>query len=811
MRARFYDPEVGMFLSPDPVLGMPEDPASLMLYAYARNNPYRYADTSGLASRHAYDPFSDALRGHAPPPPPGYWPGHTATWDFDNYRHRIAQGVYQNVREQALQAEWGAQREQRMANPEPGYDNRTVHQAPGRQAVNYVRQQAGPSLGEGIRAGASAVGERAGTALNRVGQVIRAGVQRVEAAAQPYAAGAQRLSTVTSRGALAIRMADIAGEALAADDPTQVLSDRAVEFAGYAATSAVIGQAIGWIASAAPAAATVGGAVLGPIVLTTMSLERVAAATEQRGQGWLAGPRADWAEQRAQDTSRDIAQDRERHLDALRGKAAELQRLRSQLASQQSEAQALELEGANQRNAAQAKAGQVQALHGRIQSHDALLAGLRGRLRGVDTNKLRAMQAAIEALAQQACAEGTGVDRAGLARQAETQAAALEASANPPGYAQAMAQMEAEVGGADGFVSEAQEFQSALQGYRRAIQERYGIIQGLAAGYTAALQQARNLQAAVTGSANHLRLFLQGDDLATLSAIAQEASAGLPADGALIDAKQGAQESLGGVNVDTMMGGIVNEAQSHAGVAALYFAAVQADHGAAQGIAVRGREAANRARECAGRRDPRCAEMEGRFAAAADSRTAQAIVDEAAALGCSVSEAAIGEWNRRQAALCESYAQRLWATRNLNVARAIVAEANARGCNMQAAVEAWDNRQRQEAGQRAQQQQQQLQMFQNLMQDMPPTLPPAPTAEPPHQTHPPAPTTQPPQQTRPPAPTVPPPCQKVCVKEEVLWHNVTDGRHSLCAGGVARSPGPGIPPPKCVRSVRCLKWETRCR
>jgi hypothetical protein len=69
---------------------------------------------------------------------------------------------------------------------------------------------------------------------------------------------------------------------------------------------------------------------------------------------------------------------------------------------------------------------------------------------------------------------------------------------------------------------------------------------------------------------------------------------------------------------------------------------------------------------------------------------------------------------------------------------------------------------------------------------------------------------QPPQQTRPPTPTGPPPCQKVCVQEQVVWLNVTDGRHSLCAGGVARPPGPGLPPPKCERSVRCIKWETRC-
>lgn len=54
-------------------------------------------------------------------------------------------------------------------------------------------------------------------------------------------------------------------------------------------------------------------------------------------------------------------------------------------------------------------------------------------------------------------------------------------------------------------------------------------------------------------------------------------------------------------------------------------------------------------------------------------------------------------------------------------------------------------------------------------------------------------------------------CQQVCVKQVVKWHNVSDGRHGLCEGGVPRSSGPGIKPPKCERVVKCEKSETRCR
>lgn len=584
MRARFYDPEVGVFLAPDPLLGVPADPASLLLYAYARNNPYRYADTSGLAGR-AYDPFPEALRGSPPPLPPRPWPGHTQTHDANVYYHDIAQRVYENVRDRARQGERAAEQQamqQRMANPEPGYDNRTVQQTPERQAMNYV-------------------GRQAGAAWSRAGGAVRTGVQRVEAAAQHYAGGAARLSSVTGRSLMAIRMADIAGEALAADDPTQVLSDRSLELAGQMAAFGLMRPAALWLAHLAPAAVTVGGAAVATVALTAASAERVHAAVDQGGQWLQARMGRITAENRAEQTSRAIVENRELNLNTLRGKAAELQRLRGQLASQAAEAQALELDAANQRNAAQAKAGQAQALRGKIQSHEAVLAGVRGRLAGLDTSKLGAMKSAIEALVQQVCAEGAGIDRAGLADQADSQANALEATANPADSAQALAQMEAESGVADGFVSEAEEFQAALQGYRRVIQERYGTVQGLAAGYAAALQQARNMQVAVKGSANSLRLFLQGDDLATISAIAQEAATGLPAEGALTDAVQSAQESLGSVDVEAMLGGIANEAQSHAGVAALYLATVQADYGAAQGIAAQGREAASRARECAGR------------------------------------------------------------------------------------------------------------------------------------------------------------------------------------------------------------------
>ena len=47
MRARFYDPVLGRFLSNDPVGFTSENPTSFNRYAYANNSPYRFVDPDG--------------------------------------------------------------------------------------------------------------------------------------------------------------------------------------------------------------------------------------------------------------------------------------------------------------------------------------------------------------------------------------------------------------------------------------------------------------------------------------------------------------------------------------------------------------------------------------------------------------------------------------------------------------------------------------------------------------------------------------------------------------------------------------------
>ena len=45
--ARYYDPALGRFLSPDTIVPDPQQPQDLNRYTYARNNPFGYTDPTG--------------------------------------------------------------------------------------------------------------------------------------------------------------------------------------------------------------------------------------------------------------------------------------------------------------------------------------------------------------------------------------------------------------------------------------------------------------------------------------------------------------------------------------------------------------------------------------------------------------------------------------------------------------------------------------------------------------------------------------------------------------------------------------------
>lgn len=72
--ARYYDPQIGRFISADTIVPYPTDPQSFNRYSYCRNNPLKFTDPSGH-----YDGFDETtgeytgLPGDMVKSPPGYY------------------------------------------------------------------------------------------------------------------------------------------------------------------------------------------------------------------------------------------------------------------------------------------------------------------------------------------------------------------------------------------------------------------------------------------------------------------------------------------------------------------------------------------------------------------------------------------------------------------------------------------------------------------------------------------------------------------------------------------------------------------
>ena len=84
-RARFYDPRLGRFLSPDPIGPAVDDPATLDRYAYARNAPTRYGDPLGLVADEVMQwAWKTANRGTTDPSrlSPGQRATYQLAWDL---------------------------------------------------------------------------------------------------------------------------------------------------------------------------------------------------------------------------------------------------------------------------------------------------------------------------------------------------------------------------------------------------------------------------------------------------------------------------------------------------------------------------------------------------------------------------------------------------------------------------------------------------------------------------------------------------------------------------------------------------------
>lgn len=58
LRARWYEPAAGRFLTRDPFMGSTTDPRSLSPYGYAQNNPTSNVDPSGFSASSLFGHFS---------------------------------------------------------------------------------------------------------------------------------------------------------------------------------------------------------------------------------------------------------------------------------------------------------------------------------------------------------------------------------------------------------------------------------------------------------------------------------------------------------------------------------------------------------------------------------------------------------------------------------------------------------------------------------------------------------------------------------------------------------------------------------
>jgi hypothetical protein len=62
MQARYYDPKIGRFLSPDPVTFSPQNPQQFNRYWYANGNPYKYTDPTGRCVVCLFIPAAGGIR-----------------------------------------------------------------------------------------------------------------------------------------------------------------------------------------------------------------------------------------------------------------------------------------------------------------------------------------------------------------------------------------------------------------------------------------------------------------------------------------------------------------------------------------------------------------------------------------------------------------------------------------------------------------------------------------------------------------------------------------------------------------------------
>ena len=108
MNGRMYDPRLGRFLSPDPVVGDPTSSWPWNLYSYARNNPLSYVDPTGELEVLVVTGSCDWVCGEDPSYWSEWWYSSNAwrddSWDINPWDSEASYGLAESIRADATNA-----------------------------------------------------------------------------------------------------------------------------------------------------------------------------------------------------------------------------------------------------------------------------------------------------------------------------------------------------------------------------------------------------------------------------------------------------------------------------------------------------------------------------------------------------------------------------------------------------------------------------------------------------------------------------------------------------------------------------------
>ena len=578
LRARFYDPKNGRFISRDPLSGEIDDPMTLSPYLYVRNNPLSYPDPFGLdpfwvPTPDAPDLFDFFTRqvGHAPM--------------FVDAGHLIMQGHYDNP--QVLQkrlnehvdflrrkfgqktAEGFQRRGQKLIDAlyptkPPGLIARTYAevvnrmQGAGDWLKNKILQAVRPSWATNETRGVESAPPDSGGSGAQMGTRQMAPSSPAGASAASSSLGSQIRGTagVSGYGNLAMTGGDVFGETFDigtmsfTDDAFQNMSSTARNLAVTSAVGAVGVKALSVVGGAAVAT---GGAVVGAGLLAYGAVNRTRAAMNEASRMQGAWRRETANQARTANTENSMSDRYIDDLNSLQAKSRELEALRPQIQGADGEIRSLELEAANKRNAVQAALEKIDGLAGKIRDADATLksqidpAG--GGRNDPGTDVLMNELQELKRKACEAAASLTGIsdpaektrkleEAKNYARDAAKKAeeiSKLKGASQPQGDSSATQETLKTM---ENTLLEMEEIYSAIEADTRGILERVGLIEKK----WELLERAWTLQAEILLNLNLRKNF--SDPLGEFAALRQIVSNPLPPKEGLKELLQSAKESL---------------------------------------------------------------------------------------------------------------------------------------------------------------------------------------------------------------------------------------------------------------------------